>query len=105
MSEQKKQVRKAFRDAVFGRDGHCCVFCPEVRELDAHHITPRTDMPNGGYVEENGITLCVVHHRLAEGAGLYQTPCEITFDAFDAPKLYEMICSSYEEAVAASEKL
>jgi len=26
--------------------------------MDAHHITDRNEMPNGGYVLENGITLC-----------------------------------------------
>lgn len=30
----------------------------DVEELDAHHITDRSEMPNGGYVKENGITLC-----------------------------------------------
>lgn len=28
------------------------------RDLDAHHITDRNEMPNGGYVPENGISLC-----------------------------------------------
>jgi hypothetical protein len=26
--------------------------------LDAHHITDRSLMPNGGYLLENGITVC-----------------------------------------------
>jgi hypothetical protein len=34
--------------------------------LDAHHIIDRNDMPNGGYVPENGITLCKECHKKAE---------------------------------------
>ena len=26
--------------------------------MDVHHITDRKEMPNGGYVKENGITVC-----------------------------------------------
>jgi len=61
MSQKKKQVRATFRSAVFKRDGYACRCCtfqstPEKAEgeLDAHHITDRTEMPNGGYVPENG---------------------------------------------------
>ena len=61
-----------FRAAVFGRDGFTCRGCgfastPERAEdaLDAHHITDRNEMPNGGYVAENGITLCEVCHAKA----------------------------------------
>jgi hypothetical protein len=58
----KKEIRDAFRKAVFDRDGYRCAMCgykPEnVDELDAHHVTDRNDMPFGGYVAANGITLC-----------------------------------------------
>lgn len=62
---KKKEIRKKFRDSVFKRDGYKCSWCgngpfksePE-KHLDAHHITDRNDMPNGGYVPENGISLC-----------------------------------------------
>jgi hypothetical protein len=35
-------------------------------ELDAHHITDRNKMPEGGYVADNGISLCASCHCLAE---------------------------------------
>ncbi|OJJ21585.1 hypothetical protein BKI52_13780 [marine bacterium AO1-C] len=66
MSQRKKKIRSRFREEVFKRDGYKCVFCDEVHQLDAHHITDRTEMPNGGYVKENGITLCADHHMMAE---------------------------------------
>ena len=119
---RKKQVRSAFRAAVLRRDGYRCVVCGkpgrdrqggnehaafhqsgvELVPLDAHHITDRHEMPNGGYVEENGITLCDDGcHRRAEA--FHQTgEAEAGFTPED---LYRRIGSSYEAAVAASERL
>lgn len=61
----KKEIRHKFRTDVFKRDNYTCQVCgygpfkiePE-NIFDAHHITDRSFMPNGGYVKENGITLC-----------------------------------------------
>jgi 5-methylcytosine-specific restriction endonuclease McrA len=65
MSVKKKNIRQSFRSECFARDNYICLGCglkssPERAEvdLDAHHITPREEMPFGGYVKENGITLC-----------------------------------------------
>lgn len=66
MSSNKKAVRQAFREAVFERDGHRCVFCHITENLDAHHIINRNLMPNGGYTLDNGVTLCPIHHLDAE---------------------------------------
>ena len=63
---RKQLIRINFREQVFTRDGWKCKFCDIVDGLDAHHITDRTEMPNGGYVPENGITLCAEHHMQAE---------------------------------------
>jgi predicted restriction endonuclease len=64
--KEKKEVRRRFREAVFARDGHHCKFCPATEDLDAHHITDRHDMPDGGYTLDNGITVCPEHHLLCE---------------------------------------
>lgn len=100
---QKKLIRQKFRDAVFARDGHKCVFCPETQHLDAHHIIDRSLMPNGGYVKENGITLCGLHHSQAEI--YHQSGGADWFEGKHPDDLYKLIGSSYEEAVAASERL
>ena len=57
MSKKKKLIREQFRDAVFKRDDYKCQHCGEDvgpvlanQYLDAHHITDRNEMPNGGYV-------------------------------------------------------
>lgn len=95
---KKKLVRKQFRDAVFGRDRYRCVLCghqssPEKaeEELDAHHITDRHHMPNGGYVKENGATLCKngnpsCHEKVETG---------IVRGVSRAPELYALVGSSY----------
>lgn len=59
MKANKKLIRENFRNAVFKRDGYKCVLCGDsTSKLDAHHIENRNGFINGGYVLENGITLC-----------------------------------------------
>jgi hypothetical protein len=108
MSRRKKQVRQGFRTAVFARDGFACRGCgfpssPEraEQELDAHHITDRNEMPNGGYVPENGIALCAACHLKAESAHCSE-PIPSGFAPAD---LYDRIGSSEPEARAAAERL
>jgi 5-methylcytosine-specific restriction endonuclease McrA len=107
MSAEKKKVRQQFRDAVFTRDGNKCrgcgwgLFRPGELELDAHHITDRTLMPNGGYVKENGISLCPTCHEKAEVFHSTGTALE----GWAPEDLYKKVGSSYELAVEASERL
>jgi 5-methylcytosine-specific restriction endonuclease McrA len=110
MSGRKKQVRQAFRDAVYRRDRHRCAVCghrPRPEEwdkdrppLDAHHITDRNEMPNGGYVVENGISLCDACHLLAEAEHNGQEPAP----GYSRAELYARVSSSFEKAYAASER-
>ena len=94
---KKQQIRENFRNDVFERDGHKCVFCDETKDLDAHHITDRHEMPNGGYVKENGITLCPIHHFKAETWS--------DKGAFSSSHLYSKINSSYKLAYEKSMEL
>lgn len=106
MSRRKKLIRQKFRRSVFSRDDYKCAVCgvPEkdVAQLDAHHVTDRSLMPNGGYVEENGITLCPECHRKAEV--WHATDHEECVPGYHPDALYEIIGSSAEEAVEASEE-
>lgn len=110
MSQGKKKIRELFRNAVFERDGHKCRVCgikPEL-PLDAHHITPREVMPYGGYVKENGISLCNKCHIYAEARLESEDPKGFAIgdlDAFKSEELYKLINSSYEKAYQASLKL
>lgn len=104
----KKDVRKNFRDAVFTRDKNTCKVCGEVREdislLDAHHITDRNEMPNGGYVKENGITVCKEEcHNFVEAFHVSQG--DWWEEGLHPDDLYRMIGSSKELAIEKSKKL
>jgi 5-methylcytosine-specific restriction endonuclease McrA len=103
MSNQKKIIRARFREAVFTRDNHMCVVpgCTNTEDLDAHHITDRNLMPNGGYVKENGATLCPPHHVDAE---IYHST-GVAKEGFHPDDLYKMIKSSYATAVAAAKRM
>lgn len=108
MSSSKKEIRRNFRDASFKRDKYKCVMCsfqssPEksLEELDCHHIIPRTEMPNGGYVKENGISLCSDCHLKAEE--FYSTG--VAVPGFSPEELYKRINSSKEKAIEASKRL
>lgn len=108
MGAEKKLIRKLFRDACYKRDGFRCAMCgmksskdKAEEELDAHHITDRTLMPNGGYVRENGISLCGECHQKAEE--FHSTG--VAHPGYSPEDLYKKINSSLEKAIAASEKL
>lgn len=109
MKSTKKFIRNAFREIVFERDRHECVKCgyngeqersPEWRAryrtnvLSAHHITDRSLMPDGGYVLENGITLCDECHLKAEM--FHSTGA--SYPGFSPEDLYKAIGSSRELA-------
>lgn len=106
--EEKKAIRKAFRDACYKRDGFRCAMCPfksskdkAEQELDAHHVTDRNLMPHGGYVKENGISLCASCHIKAE---IYHST-GTAHPGYAVEDLYKAINSTLEKAIEASEKL
>ena len=99
----KKVTRANFRDAVFARDDYkCCVCSVRMKDImDAHHITDRNFIINGGYVPENGITLCPICHLQAER---YHITGELD-EVYSPEVLYRLIGSSYIKAVEASERM
>jgi len=72
--------------------------------LDAHHITDRNEMPNGGYVKENGITLCKEKCHL-EAEQFHISGGKNWTDGLHPDELYAKIGSSKEEAISASRRL
>lgn len=112
MMHRKQQIRARFRDATFAASRHRCIGCgrqhaPATADatLDAHHITPREEFPNGGYVQENGAPLCKLgddschmkaEHWLKHGAGE---------PGYSPAELYAKIGSSRERALAADARL
>jgi len=57
--------RDQFRDGVFSRDNHACVFCGKPA-MDAHHIMERRLWSDGGYYLANGASVCAEHHIQCE---------------------------------------
>lgn len=115
MGKKKKETRSKFRKDVFERDGFTCQVCGEHRseeDLDAHHITDRSKMPKGGYVKENGITVCqndkekghelTCHMRVEQ---FHISNGENWEDGLHPDDLYRKIGSSIEDAISASERL
>src|SRR4051812_1440335 len=115
----KKRIRADFRMAVFTRDRFRCVMCGKpghspkdasahkkfhanpVVVLDAHHITDRNKMPGGGYVKENGISLCEKCHLKAEQYHMVGSAPS----GYAPNDLYAKIGSSFVKAYTASLKM
>ncbi len=75
-TKSKLLTRDQFREGVFARDGHRCVFCKRAPDetpegkLDAHHILERrlfkAPHEQGGYFLNNGASVCEDHHLKCE---------------------------------------
>lgn len=100
----KKQIRERFRNDVTSRDGNKCKICGYIGKIDAHHITDRSEMPNGGYVKENGISLCDRENGCHIKAEQYHLGNEV-MEGFLPNDLYKLIKSSYDIAYKKSEQL
>lgn len=103
----KKDIREKFKREVFGRDKNTCKVCNKKQDesyLDAHHITDRNEIVNGGYVKENGITVCkeICHLKVEK---FHITGGSQWEDNLHPNDLYRLINSSKELAVIKSEKL
>lgn len=99
--QDHKRWRKQFNQDCLKRDGNKCVFCGETENLDVHHITDRHEMPNGGYVMSNGITVCNEHHLLCEEYHMTDE-CLPEYHPYE---LYKLINSSPEIAYEDSLRL
>lgn len=102
MSLNKKQIRSNFRNGVFQRDEDKCKICKSRENIAAHHITDRNEMPNGGYILENGITLCPSCHFKAEQFHINNG--KKWEDGFHPNDLYNLINSSKQIAIKKDKK-
>lgn len=83
--------RDDFREGVFARDKHTCVFCDKPA-VDAHHIMERRLWPDGGYYLANGASVCAEHHMQCETTQIsveqVREACSITKPVIP-PHLYD----------------
>jgi len=61
----KLLTREQFFEAVMERDRKWCIYCAEPA-VDAHHLIDRKCFADGGYYEDNGVSLCSKCHLYAE---------------------------------------
>ena len=103
----KQIMRNNFRNGVIKRDGNKCKVCGISNvKLDAHHITDRTEMENGGYVIENGITLCDSENGCHRKAEVYHTTNGKNWiDGYHPMDLYKLINSNLGLARQKSKEL
>lgn len=108
--EAKKAMRQHFNEVCLKRDRHRCVMCGKLNNpassktedhLDVHHITDRSLMAAGGYVLQNGISLCHDCHEKAEEYHRTGT----AHPGYSPQDLYAKINSSLEMATEASKRL
>lgn len=102
MSKYSTQLlsRDDFKDKVFKRDKHICVFCNK-HAVDAHHIIDRKLFPDGGYYLDNGASVCDEHHWAVEKTDIsveeVRKACGITNiilpECFDSSKVYDKWCN------------
>lgn len=82
--------RENFRNQVFKRDHHTCVFCDKLAQ-DAHHILERRLWSDGGYYLDNGASVCEEHHLACERTDIsvedVRQACGIT-QAIIPPQLF-----------------
>lgn len=92
----KKKIRREFKYEVLKRDNFSCKVCGLSSEIIVHHITAPDRIVQGGYVKENGISLC--------------KPCELKANQnqdenFSPANLYRLIGSSFELAETEAKKM
>lgn len=123
MNYNKKDIRKNFRKEVFERDNCTCQICGTImsfepeKYFDSHHITDRSEMPNGGYVKENGITVCRDNSFINISTGKFTDSCHMKCEKYHISNgedweenlhpndLYRLIGSSYDIAYKKSKEL
>lgn len=97
--KKKKLIRLNFKNTCLERDDFKCKVCEEkgnTDTLDVHHIIDRNEIPNGGYVKENGITLCKDCHWEAEQYHIGSTLLKVKYHP---DELFKLINSNKQLAI------
>lgn len=112
MSLRKQQIRTAFFEASCKATGYRCIGCNVIHNkttakdtLDVHHITPREEFENGGYVKENGAPLCKLGDRSCHMKAEEWLKNGTGQPGFSPEELYAKIGSSRDKAMEADKRL
>lgn len=69
VKHRRRPETNEFREKVFDRDEHKCVWCGSEESLIADHIVPYADDKNLRYDVKNGRTLCAPCHKKTDTYG------------------------------------
>lgn len=75
-SQERKEQRELdefWATAIKNRDNWECVICGSKYAPNAHHIIPRENK-SYRYEEDNGISLCVKHHKFSRIISAHNNP-------------------------------
>lgn len=100
---REREARDArWSKAVRTRDGYCCGVCGSTERSNAHHIIPR-EVHEFKYHVDNGVTLCVTHHKFSRTISAHNGSFAFTVWLRDnRPELYmvaEGRCRKMNEAI------
>jgi 5-methylcytosine-specific restriction endonuclease McrA len=101
----KQRFLDSFQDAVFKRDHNKCAHCGSADGITFFLISPRGEMPNGGYVLENAVTLCHDCYKRAKYFYGKMPDNAWRYPDHDPRELYKLIGSDFDMALEASLKL
>ena len=71
--KELKLLDKVWASNVKYRDESICAICGSTRLLNSHHVIPR-EIKYSRHLFENGITLCVSHHKYSFEISAHRNP-------------------------------
>ena len=69
----QRELDDAWATMIKSRDEWRCAICGDDRRVYAHHIIPRENK-EFRYCEDNGISLCVTHHKFNRVISAHNAP-------------------------------
>lgn len=76
-NSEEKEARKLadleWANFIKERDGWACSICGSIYRPCAHHIIPR-EIEEYRYDHDNGITLCITHHKFSRQISAHNSP-------------------------------
>jgi len=73
LNKEQRELDDAWATMIKARDNWCCVICGNDYRVAAHHIIPRENKEYR-YCPDNGVTLCVAHHKFSRIISAHNNP-------------------------------
>ncbi len=73
-----RELDDAWATMIKARDNWACVICGSTYKPQAHHLVPR-EHKQYKYEPDNGITLCLLHHKFSRVISAHNAPLAFWF--------------------------